>query len=208
MAKFEDAICFFDEALEIEPNNVAALSNKGISLDNLGQHDLAVSYYVKALKLNLVYVKALAVNAKYSDILLLYFEGLKDITKTIKKISRINMPLNNTIDNCKLLKNAGYMLAELGKQKSAIMCYDKAISLGAKDSEIYVYKSISLIKQERFSMALESITHALQLDPNSEFAKITEKMLKQKLDSSKKHTRKTSGKMKSLTLNLVFTIKK
>ena len=186
-------------------NNTWDLNHQGIKM-------LDQKKYADALKL---FKKGLSINPNDAYIINNKGCALHNMGKLAQAIKCYDNALSIKSDDEDFFNNKILAIKELGKQKTelgmhkrAIMYYDRAISLGAQDSEIYVYKSISLIKQERFSMALESITHALQLDPNSEFAKITEKMLKQKLDSSKKHTRKTSGKMKSLTLNLVFTIKK
>ena len=38
----------YDKALGIDPNNVEALFNKGISLDNLGKFEGAITYYDKS----------------------------------------------------------------------------------------------------------------------------------------------------------------
>ena len=38
LGRYEEAIEDFDRALAIDPNNISALSNKGLSLRNLGMY--------------------------------------------------------------------------------------------------------------------------------------------------------------------------
>jgi tetratricopeptide (TPR) repeat protein len=48
------AIQYYDKALAVDPNNVAALNNKGNALGKLGKHVEATKYYkaIKILKSN------------------------------------------------------------------------------------------------------------------------------------------------------------
>jgi tetratricopeptide (TPR) repeat protein len=48
----DDSIVFFDKALAINPNFTDALTNKGVSLANLGKYNEAISVYDKALAIN------------------------------------------------------------------------------------------------------------------------------------------------------------
>ena len=50
--KSEEAIVWFDKALEVNPNYFFALNNKGLALSNLGRYDEAITSYDKALEIN------------------------------------------------------------------------------------------------------------------------------------------------------------
>jgi tetratricopeptide (TPR) repeat protein len=57
--KFQDLFFWYHRlsinqhwALDINPNNVRALINKGFALANLGQYEEAIGYYDKALAIN------------------------------------------------------------------------------------------------------------------------------------------------------------
>jgi len=52
LGKYEEAVASFDKALEINPNNLKTLSNKGVALARLGKHEEAVACFDKALKIN------------------------------------------------------------------------------------------------------------------------------------------------------------
>ena len=48
--KYHAAIIRCNQALEMDPNNVAALNAKGLALGNLGKYDEAISFYDKIIK--------------------------------------------------------------------------------------------------------------------------------------------------------------
>jgi len=47
------AIEYYDKALTINPKDVNAVTDKGLSLDNLGNHTGAIEYYDKALAMGI-----------------------------------------------------------------------------------------------------------------------------------------------------------
>ena len=59
LCKYTDAIYHYDKTLELNPNNIDALTNKGSALASLGNYQEAASYYDKALEINPQYVVAL-----------------------------------------------------------------------------------------------------------------------------------------------------
>ena len=59
LCKYNDAIYHYDKTLELNPNNIHALTNKGSALASLGNYQEAISYYDKALEINPQYVIAL-----------------------------------------------------------------------------------------------------------------------------------------------------
>lgn len=49
--KFEEAVVEYEQALEIEPENVDLLSNLGVAYYNLGQLDKAIDHYSRAIEI-------------------------------------------------------------------------------------------------------------------------------------------------------------
>jgi len=49
---FDDAISFFEQVLEIDPNHANAINNIGSSYGSLGERDLSIEYFEKALELD------------------------------------------------------------------------------------------------------------------------------------------------------------
>ena len=50
--RYEESLLYCDKALEIDPNHVLALGNKGVALGNLGRYEEAISYFDKALEID------------------------------------------------------------------------------------------------------------------------------------------------------------
>jgi tetratricopeptide (TPR) repeat protein len=49
---YNNALKYFDEALEINPNSIYAWGNKGLVLARLGMHDKDIMYFDKALEID------------------------------------------------------------------------------------------------------------------------------------------------------------
>ena len=52
LGKFEEAIRYLDEAIELDPNYAIAWNNRGYALDNLGKFEEGIYCYDKALELD------------------------------------------------------------------------------------------------------------------------------------------------------------
>jgi tetratricopeptide (TPR) repeat protein len=50
--QYQQAITYFDKALEINPNYAYALAHKGDALSNLDQYQQAITYFDKALTID------------------------------------------------------------------------------------------------------------------------------------------------------------
>jgi tetratricopeptide (TPR) repeat protein len=52
LGKYEEALVYFDKAIELNPNDAEVWDNKGIALGHLGKHDEALACFNKALEQN------------------------------------------------------------------------------------------------------------------------------------------------------------
>jgi len=48
LERYEEALAYYDKALEIKPDERIVLNNQGIALDKLGRHEEARACYNKA----------------------------------------------------------------------------------------------------------------------------------------------------------------
>jgi hypothetical protein len=49
LGEYDESIAYFDKALAVDPDNTAALNNKGLALAKLGEYDESIAYFDKAL---------------------------------------------------------------------------------------------------------------------------------------------------------------
>jgi len=59
LAEYEQAISYFDQVLEIDPNNIEALISKGLSLSQLNKESRAIKIFDKALEIDPNNIEAL-----------------------------------------------------------------------------------------------------------------------------------------------------
>ncbi|MDE1769032.1 MAG: tetratricopeptide repeat protein [Thaumarchaeota archaeon] len=59
IGKYEDAIIWYDKAIEINSNDDTLLDNKGIALSTLGKYEESIIWFDKALKINPDHANAL-----------------------------------------------------------------------------------------------------------------------------------------------------
>ncbi|MBI3642294.1 MAG: tetratricopeptide repeat protein [Thaumarchaeota archaeon] len=93
--EFEAGLSFYDQALKIDPNNKAALDNKGVALGNLDRFDEALSYFDKVLKIDPNHIDAL--NNKGAALIKLgkFDEALSYFDKVLKIDSNNLIALSN-----------------------------------------------------------------------------------------------------------------
>ncbi|MEK6833910.1 MAG: tetratricopeptide repeat protein, partial [Thermoproteota archaeon] len=79
-------IAYYDKALEIDPQYVTALNNKGNSLASLDRYQEAIAYYDKALEIDPQYVTALSNKEKVFEVLTIH---------SVHEIEPENIPISN-----------------------------------------------------------------------------------------------------------------
>jgi len=122
---YEGAISKYDKALELDKDNLYAMTEKAYSLLSLQKYDESILYCEKAIKnnsgdkgLKVVYVTL--GNA---------YDGLK---KTDKSIETYDEGIKQFPDFYYLYYNKGITLASVKKYDEAILCFQKSASLNPK----------------------------------------------------------------------------
>ncbi|MDW0288181.1 MAG: tetratricopeptide repeat protein, partial [Nitrososphaeraceae archaeon] len=84
LGKYEEAISWYDKALEADPKNVDALYNKGVALGYLGRYEEAIIWYDKALEVDpknvdALYNKGVALDnlGRYQEAIIWYDKALE-----------------------------------------------------------------------------------------------------------------------------------
>ncbi len=191
LRRHQEAIGWYDKALEIDPNYVDALNNKGVALGNLGKYEEVITCNDKILKIDPNYVDAL--NNKgvalgnlgkyeeeihcYDEVLAidpnninpLYNKGtaLYNLGKYQEGIEWFDKALKVDPNNVTVLNGKGIALDDLGKYQEAIEWYDKALKVDPNNVTVLNGKGIALKNLGKYQEAVEWYDKALKVDPNS-----------------------------------------
>jgi len=147
---------YLDKLIELEPQNLDALSKKGESLiiyyDRL---DEAVSYFDRVLEIdpgnvNALFYKgeALFQNDKFEEAISWYDKALKEDP--------------NHIDS---LSSKGYALAKLGNFEQSDFYLNKALKIDPTNVDALYKKGSSLLNEENYNDAISYFYQALKIDP-------------------------------------------
>ncbi|MDQ3051027.1 MAG: tetratricopeptide repeat protein [Bacteroidota bacterium] len=136
MRQLEGAIEDAKAVLAIDSNNIPALNNMGMSLDQLGRHDegLESLYKIAAIDSTIIYVP---MNIGFIMISMeRYAEAIEWIDKALQ------------IDNAQPLayNNRGYAKLKLGRPKEALTDINKSLSIKEKNN--YAYRNRALVYLE------------------------------------------------------------
>jgi tetratricopeptide (TPR) repeat protein len=158
--KYEEAIGFYNAALEIAPAHIESLFNKGVILQMLGRVDEALDCYNQVIELNPNDPEiwgnrgiALRTLGRVEDAIDSYDQGL-----------RINPA------DASLWSNKGIALRSTGRIKEAIECYDKALEVNPRDAGVWSNKGVVLGSMGLLKEAIECYDKALALDPGRRLA--------------------------------------
>jgi tetratricopeptide (TPR) repeat protein len=173
--EYNEALGWYDKAIEINPYDANVWNNKGYALDGLGNYKEAIKCFDKAIEINpyddvswynkgyaldglgnykeaiKCYDKAIEINPNRVDVRAdkgtALGSGLGEYEEAIKCIDEA---LQIEPNNANVWNNKGYALgAGLGNYKEAIKCYDKTIEINPHDDLPRNNKAMLLNKQKR-----------------------------------------------------------
>ena len=196
LKKFHRADKIYDNILRKNPESLEALVNRGIILyENLGQHQKALRYFLKALsisgieasKSSIIYAHLGTMELKNNNdydaeknfLNLVTYSNDKNhaiqfIFKQYKNYERYSSLLK-TLEKIAikipgipgLHATMGEVLAEkLNKPAAAIEKFEEAIILAPNNTESYVSLGLAYYKLKDYQRALNSFDSALNINPN------------------------------------------
>lgn len=155
LGKFQEAIVYYEQAININPLNEVLWSNKGISLRNLGKYQEAIASYDRSIEINPMFVlawnnKGLALDhmGRYEEAIACYNQALK-----INPVSELAW------------NNKGITLANLKKLNEAIACYEQAIKKNDTRAEIWYNKGLALLNLGRYRESIVCYDRAIKINP-------------------------------------------
>ena len=180
----------YDKAISIDPLNVNAHYNKGLSLRTLGYYHEAIKYYDRVLEidpnnLNALYNKGFAlVDLKNYPEAIRYYKTVITMDpndlETLKELGDTLLKMENYIESMiyydraleivpnylDALVNKGIALHYLKRYDEALYYYDRALQLGPNDIAAYNNKGTTLMSLKKHFEAKEYFTEVLKRDPD------------------------------------------
>ena len=126
-----------DRSLEINPDNLIGLRNKGIVLVNLNKYEEAIDMMNELLK----------INPNDSRILSRKGLALEILGKHLESLEYLDRSLEINPDNLIGLRNKGIVLVNLNKYEEAIKIIDRVLEIDPNDYEILLFKAIAFESQ-------------------------------------------------------------
>lgn len=127
--------------LNIEPNNIFALNNIGVSYNSLTKPEEALKYLNRAIELDSNYFLSLTNRAQSYNLIGEFDKALIDLDKSIR--------LNSFLDYSYSVK--GNILTKQGKFKDAEIVLNKAIELNPNSGDAYFNRGYFYEERKEFS---------------------------------------------------------
>lgn len=180
-----------EKILEIEPNNIIALVNKGVFLHMMKKYDESLKFHDLALASDPTFVPALFNKAISLSELERYGESRECFDKIIKKNpkdipallgkgvlleDKLQLPIDAmecydiilSIDplNLGALHNKAVILKSLKKYDDALLCYENVLKKYPYDSTALAFKGYMFATRNDPENALKYLQQALDIEPN------------------------------------------
>lgn len=145
-----------DQKLENNPDDIDELTRKAISLMGLNQHNKALIYFDRALKIDPEFQWALDNKCMSLFFTERYSESLKCFNRALK--------LNP--DSNSLLNNKAFLLSSMGKYQKAVDIFD-ILEKNELKIPMLNEKSRCLLKLENYDKLLETVEKILEIEPDN-----------------------------------------
>ncbi len=174
--KYDDALKYYNEALEIDSHHLQSLFNKAVVLQLMGHVGDALKCYDSALE----------VNPNDPEIWGNRGIALRSLGRVEEALDSYNKGLDFAPGDAALWSNKGIALRSMGRVKEAIECYDRALEINPKDAGIWSNKGVVLGSMGLLKEAIECYDKSLAIDPGRRLALKNREIALKELE--KRHT--------------------
>ena len=159
--KYEEAIKYYDKAIELDRKDGRAWTARGLAFHNKGVYKEALKCYDSALKFEPHYLLAWRAKGLTLNKLGKYKEAIACYDKAIELDP----------DDGRAWNNKGVILNTLKKYEKAVICYDIALNIIPDYINAWNNKGIALYHQGETEEALKNFYKAMEINPSFEDGK-------------------------------------
>jgi len=194
------AVELISKAIQIDPGNAVAYSNRGIALQKLERWDAALFDYDHAIAirpdLSLAYCnrgnvlkelkqwdaalasydRAIEINPGFAEAHSNRGAALQMLNRCVAALESLDRALEIKPDYPDAHCNRGNVLKELGQWEAALASYDRAIALQADHTDAHCNRGLLLQQMNRLDAALESFDRAIASKPDHARAYVNRSM--------------------------------
>ena len=188
--KYEDALQYFDSAINLKPKNALAWYVRGLAREYLKRYEEAIEDYDKTIVLMPSFYVAwrskgdsLSYIGKYEEAIRCYDRAIELAPRNAESWSNQAAAFNSLgrydealyaseraielkPNYVEAYNNKGNALDDLSKYNEAIQAYDKAIELDPQLAFTWNNKGSPLGKQGKYDEAIQCFDKAIELNPN------------------------------------------
>ena len=159
--QYHDAMKYYDLVLEIDPEHIDALNNKGLILWENRKYKLAIEQFDRVLDLD----------PDNQDVIINIAASLNRLGKKENALQMYDELLARDNTNSDAWSNKGVILFQLKHFSEAENCFRMAVENDSKDEASWFNLGIVLEKSEKFKAAASAYEHVCNLNPDNVDAK-------------------------------------
>jgi tetratricopeptide (TPR) repeat protein len=157
---YEQAITYYERAIQIRPTLMGIWDNKGVALQKIGRYDQAI----------VAYEQAIALSSRHANAYKHLGHAYKDQGNYTAAIEAYQAAVELRPKDASLYVNLGHAYRNQKNYAAAITAYQAAVELRPKDASLYVCLGNTQKAQKSYVEAIANYQAAIELCPNNIFA--------------------------------------
>jgi tetratricopeptide (TPR) repeat protein len=157
MKRLHEAVAYYDQALNIDENNLKAIVHKAYLLSTIGELRRAINVYDHVLKLEPENLQAL----QYRGMAL---QKTGHVEKALEDLDKV---LAGQPQNPLALMYKGFALMDLGREHESLLLLQEALRLEPHNPELLAQLGLMYLRRGIYDEALNHLDKALALDPRN-----------------------------------------
>lgn len=154
--KFEEAICTYTKAIELDPTYIEAYNRRGEAYSKLMKNEDAINDYTKVIELDPSNKEAYCSRAKETGKLGNYVDTISDCTKALE--------IDSNYTDAYRVRGVAYFYQD--KYEEAMADLTRAIEIDPSFKSAYIVRGLTFFKQEKYEKAIVDYTRVIEIDPS------------------------------------------